>query len=312
MGHRFSPLGNTLRAIVLSTPFAQAMALPACSQEVGNPPCSDAGRVVALPSGYRYDGGSLQCQGLCPKGFFCSADSCPLCSDDGVLSVQCGYPPCIGGRRPSGLRSTPKVSGSRPVAQFWRQMSHLEAASVIAFDVLRRELRAHGAPRGLIDRARRAAADEVRHARITAQLCRANGGRCARASVSAPKRVRALDAVARENSVEGCVRETYGALVSLWQARHAGDARTRHAMRLIAVDEVSHADLAWSVASWAEPRLGGSARRRIDAARRRALAELVESTEQPIPAECVTVAGLPHPVVARKLAERMGAMLSLG
>ncbi len=107
------------------------------------------------------------------------------------------------------------------------------------------------------------------------------------------------------------MRETYGALVSLWQAEHAGDARTRRAMKPIAVDEVRHAQLAWSVAAWAEPRLDEPVRQRIDAARRKAFAELLRSTEERMPARLVAVAGLPHPVAARQLAERMGQALSL-
>jgi hypothetical protein len=44
-------------------------------------------------------------------------------------------------------------------------MAQLEAASIVAFDRLARELDAHGAPAELVAEARRAKTDEVRHAR---------------------------------------------------------------------------------------------------------------------------------------------------
>jgi hypothetical protein len=145
----------------------------------------------------------------------------------------------------------------------------------------------------------------------TAALCRSYGGQTTPPRVARSQGLRSLKAVARENAVEGCVRETYGALVGLWQAQHAGDPKTRRAMNRIAADEVRHAELAWSVAAWAEPRLGQPARRRIDAARRQAFADLLQATEQHIPIAFVEVAGLPPPVVANQLAARMGEALSL-
>jgi len=63
----------------------------------------------------------------------------------------------------------------------------------------------------------------------------------------------ALDAlvdVALENAVEGCVRETYGALIATRQAEAASDPVVRRAMRKIAADETAHAALSWDVASF--------------------------------------------------------------
>ena len=54
---------------------------------------------------------------------------------------------------------------------------------------------------------------------------------------------------------------SYGALVVTWQASHASDRAIRDAMRRIARDETRHAALAWTIAAWAEPRLGEPARR---------------------------------------------------
>jgi hypothetical protein len=46
-----------------------------------------------------------------------------------------------------------------------------------------------------------------------------------------------------DNAVEGCVRETFGAAVGLWQAKQAGDAKVAKAMRQIAPDELIGARL---------------------------------------------------------------------
>ena len=52
---------------------------------------------------------------------------------------------------------------------------------------------------------------------------------------------RALGVVAIENAVEGCVRETFGALIASWQAEHARDPGIKRLMRSIARDETRHA-----------------------------------------------------------------------
>jgi hypothetical protein len=57
---------------------------------------------------------------------------------------------------------------------------------------------------------------------------------------------RSLEELAVENAVEGCVRETYGALTAIWQARTAKDPSVAAAVRRIARDETRHAALSWA------------------------------------------------------------------
>jgi hypothetical protein len=80
--------------------------------------------------------------------------------------------------------------------------------------------------------------------------------------------------MALENAVEGCVRETYGAVVGLVEAQTSSDASLRRAMRSIAADECRHAELAWAVHAWAMARLAGEERRRVKEAMREAVAEI--------------------------------------
>jgi hypothetical protein len=207
--------------------------------------------------------------------------------------VRCYYssPPC--GRRPAGLEHFAHEGGSDPIAGMLAEMAFLEAASVSAFQTLARELAAHGAPRRLVRSARCAARDEVRHARVTRALAKCRGAR-----VSLPRVVRgatrALEDIARENVVEGCVRETYGAVVATWQARFAQDPRMRAAMSTIARDEVRHSALAARVAAWACTKLSPAARVRIRRAEREAIDSLRREVAREPHTDVVRTLGMPR------------------
>ena len=107
---------------------------------------------------------------------------------------------------------------------------------------------------------------------MTALATRA-GARVSRPRV-ARRPVRSLEAIARENATEGCVRETFGAVIARMQSVRAEDARIRAAMTPIARDEARHAELSWKVAAWLDGRLDDAARRRVARARARAVAAL--------------------------------------
>jgi hypothetical protein len=187
---------------------------------------------------------------------------------------SCQWSQCVAGRRPEGLQSRASAPGQGAAADYFLECAHLEAASVVAFERMRAELTAHGAPRALVRAARRAARDEARHARVTRGLARRfGGGRATRPAVASP-RARSLVDMALENATEGLVRETFGAAVALWQAAHARDAEVRSAMERIAEDECRHAGLSWRVARWLEPRLADAERARVAVAIRNAVEAL--------------------------------------
>ncbi len=73
-----------------------------------------------------------------------------------------------------------------------------------------------------------------------------------------PPRPRSLAALARENAVEGCVRETWAALLAAYQAMSAEDPAFRALMAEVAVDERRHAELAWAIDAWARTRLSAA------------------------------------------------------
>jgi hypothetical protein len=108
--------------------------------------------------------------------------------------------------------------------------------------------------------------------------------------------------IALENAVEGCVRETYGALVAAHQALHAQDPRIAAAMEVVAADEIRHAELSWALAGWLEPQLTEEERAAIADAKRAAILELRRDTvSTPLHQSVVRLAGLPTPDVGAAL-----------
>jgi hypothetical protein len=165
---------------------------------------------------------------------------------------------------------------------------------------LARELRSLDAPRALVCAAERAARDEVRHTRSMNALARRFGvhPRLPRIASPAP---RSLESIACENAAEGCVRETFGALIATWQAKAARDRDVRAAMELIAVDETRHAALSWRVSRWTDTRLSREAKKRVADARRAALRELEVELGLRVPRELVELAGYPRPGAMRRM-----------
>jgi hypothetical protein len=207
---------------------------------------------------------------------------------------------CVGGRRPAGYRSKTSCGS---VGEYLARQAELEAASVRAFEDLLADLLAHRAPMPLCYAARRAASDEVRHARLCDALARRHGVAPRYETVSAAPR-RDRRALAVDNAVEGCVRETFGAVVGGYQARAAGDPEIRRAMNRIWRDEADHAALSWQLDRWLAPRLDDADRRAVRDAARAARSELAADAA---PAELRRVAGLPEPAVARAMLDALAA-----
>jgi hypothetical protein len=140
--------------------------------------------------------------------------------------------------------------------QAWDRDACDEAASVTAFVALALELEAVNAPVELVERAIAAAADEVRHAAMCATLASHYLGK--RVHPVVPKlqarpplsRSRALERLARESFVDGCVGEGAAAEMALHAARRATDPLAAGLQGVIARDERRHAELAWSVLEW--------------------------------------------------------------
>jgi len=217
------------------------------------------------------------------------------------LGESCGV-----GRKPAGLVPARCIDAPNAIGAYLADAAWLEAVSVYAFVQLARELEHHGAPRMLVRLAQAAARDEVRHAALVGQLAARYGARPPVAEVALPA-MRSLDEIAVENAVEGCVRETWGAVVALWQSNTASDPAIRDAFRLIARDEARHAALAWAVDQWIATKLDADAYARVVAARTEAARELAATPMQPSSA-----LGLPGPQAAEGLLARTQAAIWAG
>ena len=223
--------------------------------------------------------------------------------------VQCEWQYyCGGGRGHAALQPATHPSEGDAVARWAAATAHAEAASVAAFLALRDELEFHDAPADLVARALEAARDEVAHARMMSRIANRRGATPQRPRF-APIEVRALEALAIENAVEGCVRETWAALEATYQARAAHDTDIRAAMSRIALDETRHAELARDIDAWLRTRLDAKAIERVDAARNRAADALAQSLDRQPDSILHHHAGLPSSEVARRLLNGLQASL---
>lgn len=214
------------------------------------PRCADGGADASVEAGPRVGGeiDPAEARGRC--------STTPLHE---VICVRHVYP--AAGRLPMATSAPPTRAG-------------LEAVSVRAFSELARQLHDLGAPRRLVRWAERSSREEIAHTRAAlraegrARECRALLGRRRR-----PRRATLLE-LAVHNAREGCVRELAAALEVAREARDTPRGDSCHALRRIALDEASHADLALAIDRWARARLDRASRAEVDAARDRALAEL--------------------------------------
>lgn len=217
------------------------------------------------------------CTMVCAQQVF-SLDSCSIGepTPEGMIPVECMYHTICEGRRHACVVSRGDLGAG--AGAFLARGAHDEAASVHAFAALARELAGHGAPAELLAQIEAARRDEERHAEVVGGLARARGAEPRSPSVVEPA-ARDLLAIAVENAVEGCVGETWAALVAAHQARYAGEAEIREAYAEIAADEARHAELAWSIDAWLMEQLSVGERAMVAAARAAAVRRLCAAAE---------------------------------
>jgi hypothetical protein len=217
-------------------------------------------------------------------------------------SLYCFYIDCAYGRRPAGLRSEGRAIASRALGRLFAEAAHLEAASVPAFERLAVALAHHGAPAPLRERAVAAAADERRHAALMTALAAEFGGTPATPEID-PIAPPTLLELARDNAVQGCVGETWAALIARHQADTAELPQIREAMRGLATDETEHAELAWAIDAWLHTKLSPVECTAIAATRAAACEVLHTRLTAAIDHPAKQVAGIPRRSTALALYE---------
>jgi hypothetical protein len=245
---------------------------------------SDMEDGVPSTTGAADDGGGMDWDGSKVVGSI-------TCNGTGSYDPDGAPMPTCAGRRPLGhveaRRSRAQASHaheadlacerSRALGSRLAQSAHLEAASVVAFVQLARQLKAWGAPDAFAQRCLSAARDEVLHARLMTTLAQAQGVAVPpvdAAAAHAATQTATLEMAALHNAVEGCVSETWAALQAHWQSRHAPGEAMRQVQARIAADETRHAQLAWDLHAWFLSRLDDAGAARVQHAQREALAQL--------------------------------------
>jgi hypothetical protein len=215
------------------------------------------------------------------------------CADPGKITIR--YLASVCGRRVvDGEGTIARGHAPRSLGEYLAESAQLEAESVPAFRRVGDALSAYGAPSELVRAARVAMAEEARHWRRTRELARKHGVEPTKPTMAA-RPFASLEALALENVVEGCVRETFGAMVAARQASEAADPDVRALMTDIAREEMGHAALSWKIDAWARSSLGQEFSARRKQAAVGALAELLAASQQPADGGVLAATGLPSP-----------------
>ncbi len=255
--------------------------------ETGNPYASSSPSVVSCSVGPHIDGQQiLECEY--------------------TISWGCSFP----GRRPDGLEEsnfqTKLVATHREnvIGGYLARAAHCEAAAVVAFEYLTKELAACDAPAALQKMAQEAILEETQHAEIMGMLALAHGGSLLPVEVE-PFRTRSLFEIACENVVEGCYNETMSALSVLWQSIHAKEEEMREIFARIAHDETRHATLSWGLDAWMQSRLSAEEQEKLTQIKQQAFAKLKRDFSIELSEELRDVLGLPTAAQSIKMLEQL-------
>lgn len=236
-----------------------------------NQSCSYDGPVQTSLGPFYKDGGVMldpdTCRSLCPPDV--TGQNISECTPASSWELVCWGFFCAVGRLAEGVETH---AGGAGLGRILGDMAAHEAAAVVAFEQLAVELSRHSLPEELRRGAVRAANEERRHTRLVGALSRSRGGEF---EISGTRtEVRSLEEIALDNAVAGCARETFGAMVGLYQSMHAPDPALRAVMASVSEDELGHSSWSWALNEALAPRLSRSARRKIRERRDEALATL--------------------------------------
>jgi hypothetical protein len=217
--------------------------------------------------------------------------------------------PCEGRRHASwGPRETSTCRNA--LGAWFARAAQNEASSVHSFRALRSELRGTRPGERFATRLRKAARDEIRHARLMEREARRFGARRPGQEFTRLVDVRSLEDIAIENAREGCVFEMYAALEMCVLAERAASAEHRAMFASIAQDEAEHAELAWDLHAAFLEALRPPERGRVEAALKDALEALANAPSVTVQQEVHDFLGLPQNELAQALRTRLCAETS--
>jgi hypothetical protein len=261
--------------------------LDGVTASTGDAGLADGGAMPMVGAGFAQTA-SVTCGWADDTTISCDYQGATTCSG----GSSCIIPPCaVAGRAPPGLIDARPRRARGEVGAWLADAARLEAASVVAFEDLAIELALHDAP-ALSRWASASAADESRHAHDVARLARRVGAEPA-GVMRGDHTPRSLFEIARDNAVEGCVREAFGALVAVIQSQQAESASVRSSFTRIARDEAGHALFSLALDAWARDRVSPRECRALEDARYEARAQLEAALAVEAPPSSRAVLGLP-------------------
>lgn len=230
------------------------------------------GRAVGVTAGII--GGSLGVVGAVTFTTFlllgtATAQGRPLRLSPGAPTVRArllmGHPRGAAARRRSRA-GAPDAATNALLFAYYAGEASAECASITAFHALARDLRRSGAPTALVERALRAAQEEVEHTRICEALANEYGVAPIKAQTpdvppAEDKDLAGLLArMALESFWDGCLAEGASAAAAQRSARRVEKGATAEGLGTIARDEQGHAELGSQVVDYCIDRGGRAVR----------------------------------------------------
>ena len=180
----------------------------------------------------------------------------------------------IGGRQPHTYNEL-LIDGDG-VGSYFAQLAYMKAQSVFAFIELASNLRHFQAPVTFIERCDIAAKNQLLHTKLMQELAEIEGFFIPPVRYSST--TNNIFSVAMHNAVEGCVYETWSALIANWQSTHlAADPELQTVYEQIGQDEARHSQLAWDVHAWFLKKLTKRQQKMLHKEQTKAVAELLLS-----------------------------------
>ncbi|KIG19472.1 putative lipoprotein [Enhygromyxa salina] len=187
------------------------------------------------------------------ESWTCEYSGCAIGRPLLVEAQACTAAPC---QRSDWAAPAPGFAGlakDPQLAAHWAEIAALEHASVASFARFGSQLLALGAPARLLLACKRAALDEIEHARLAYGLASAYGGAwIGPGHLDLHGLVVEADwrEVVRGLIVEACVGETLGVAEAMAAAEGASEGAVRQVLERIVADELRHAQLAWQSLEW--------------------------------------------------------------
>jgi hypothetical protein len=185
--------------------------------------------------------------------WICQSESCAIGRPLLVDAVACTAPSRQRTDWAERSQGVDRLREDPELAAHWAEVAALEHASVASFARFGAQLLALGAPPQLVRASKRAALDEIEHARLAYGLASAYGGT---AIGPGQLELRGLSVSASWREVvaglieEACVGETLGVAEAMAAAESARVPAVRVVLERIADDELRHAQLAWRSLAW--------------------------------------------------------------